>query len=117
MRKSPFSSCPFKGGAYELGIEHEPDDLTEVTGTLKTVAVDTTWYFVHKPDVRGGEQPNPQSPVRLRCEANKPCPREGWWFTPAKADSRRFFRQGEVMPAFGTDYGLTIWQWDERQDT
>ncbi|UZD54991.1 hypothetical protein [Caldimonas aquatica] len=101
----------------QLGIEHEPDDLTEVTGTLKTVAVDTTWYFVHKPDVRGGEQPNWQSPVRLRCEANKPCPREGWWFTPAKADSRRFFRQGEVMPAFGTDYGLTIWQWDERQDT
>ncbi len=83
----------------------------------KTKAVDTTWYFVHKPDVRGGEQPNPQSPLRLRCEANKPCPREGWWFTPAKADSRRFFRQGEVMPAFGTDYGLTIWQWDERQDT
>ncbi|WP_395139742.1 hypothetical protein [Schlegelella aquatica] len=83
----------------------------------KTKAVDTTWYFVHKPDVRGGERPNSQSSVRLRCEANKPCPREGWWFTPAKADSRRFFRQGEVMPAFGTDYGLTIWQWDERQDT
>ncbi|UZD54993.1 PoNi-like cognate immunity protein [Caldimonas aquatica] len=60
---------------------------------------------------------SPGGPTRLRCEAGQPCPREGWWFTPAKADSRRFFKQGEVMPAFGTDYGLTIWQWDERQDT
>ena len=52
---------------------------------------------------------------RLRCEAGHPCPREGWWFTPAKAGSRRHFRQGEVMPAFSTDFGSTIWQWDERQ--
>ena len=53
--------------------------------------------------------------LRLRCEAGQPCPREGWWFTPAKAGSRRHFKQGEVMPAFSTDYGATIWQWDERQ--
>ena len=52
----------------------------------------------------------------LRCEAGQPCPREGWWFTPAKAGSRRFFTQGELMPAFRTDYGATIWQWDERQE-
>ena len=52
---------------------------------------------------------------RLRCEAGHPCPREGWWFTPAKAGSRRFFAQGEVMPAFSTDFGMTIWQWDEQQ--
>ena len=53
--------------------------------------------------------------LRLRCEAGEPCPREGWWFTPAKADSRRHFMQGEVMPAFTTDYGATVWQWDELQ--
>lgn len=47
--------------------------------------------------------------------AGEPCPREGYWFTPAKADSRRAFKQGEVMPAFTTDYGATLWQWDERQ--
>ena len=52
---------------------------------------------------------------RLRCEAGQPCPREGWWFTPAKAGSRRFFAQGDVMPAYSTDYGMTIWQWDEQQ--
>ena len=56
-----------------------------------------------------------QQTERLRCEAGQPCPREGFWFTPSKAGSRRHFKQGEVMPAFSTDYGSTIWQWDEHQ--
>jgi len=51
----------------------------------------------------------------LRCEASQPCPREGYWFTPAKADSRQKFKQGQVMPTVGGDYGTTIWQWDETQ--
>jgi hypothetical protein len=51
----------------------------------------------------------------LSIEAGQPCPREGWWFTPAKAGSRRFFVVGQVMPAFTTDYGATLWQWDEQQ--
>lgn len=48
-----------------------------------------------------------------RCEAGQPCPREGYWFTPAQAGSRRFFKAGEVMPEFKSDYGATIWQWDQ----
>lgn len=51
----------------------------------------------------------------LRCEAGQPCPRTGWWLTPAQAGSRRHFSQGEVMPGLKTDYGSTIWQWDDRQ--
>lgn len=49
--------------------------------------------------------------LRLRCEAGQACPREGQWETPAQADSRRHFKQGEVMPSLNSDYGLTIWQW------
>lgn len=56
-----------------------------------------------------------QEPPSGRCEANQPCPREGYWFTPAKIGSRRFFKQGELMPEFKSDYGQTIWQWDENQ--
>ena len=52
---------------------------------------------------------------RLRCPAGQPCPRTGYWFTPARLDSRRLFQQGEVMPEAGGDYGVTIWQWDEQQ--
>jgi hypothetical protein len=50
-----------------------------------------------------------------RCEANQPCPREGYWFTPAQVGSRRFFRVGEMMPEFKSGYGVTIWQWDRNQ--
>jgi Immunity protein 72 len=54
-------------------------------------------------------------PLRLRCDGGQPCPREGWWFTPAKADSRQHFQQGDVMSRLGGDYGETIWQWDAQQ--
>lgn len=80
------------------------------------------WYFVEMID---GEYEDEQAdtalfigetePGRMRCEANQPCPREGYWFTPAQANSRRFFKAGEVMPEFKSGYGLTIWQWDEKQ--
>lgn len=53
--------------------------------------------------------------ARLRCEAGNPCPQTGWWFTPAQADSRRQFETGDLMPKVGSDYGATIWQWDEKQ--
>ena len=48
--------------------------------------------------------------------AGQPCPREGWWFTPAKAHSRRHFQAGEPMPDFATDWGQVIWQWDANQN-
>jgi hypothetical protein len=53
--------------------------------------------------------------IRLRCEAGQPCPREGWWFTPARMNSRRHFKTGEIMPDLKSDWGMTIWQWDEQQ--
>ncbi|CBJ34551.1 PoNe immunity protein domain-containing protein [Ralstonia solanacearum] len=53
--------------------------------------------------------PDNRSP---RTPAGQPCPKEGWWFTPAVAGSRRFFKQGEVMPEVKSDYGSTFWQWD-----
>lgn len=52
---------------------------------------------------------------RLRCEAGQPCPKTGFWFTPARAGSCQRFEAGQVMPEVGGDYGATIWQWDDRQ--
>jgi hypothetical protein len=51
----------------------------------------------------------------LRCEAGQPCPKSGWWHTPAGDGRRERFESGTVMPALASDYGLTIWQWDEDQ--
>ena len=52
----------------------------------------------------------------MRCEAGLPCPRSGWWHTPARQDSRQRFEAGALMPEYASDYGLTIWQWDENQE-
>ncbi|MCT7298910.1 PoNi-like cognate immunity protein [Ralstonia sp. CHL-2022] len=60
----------------------------------------------------GGEGANRLS---LRCEAGQPCPKTGYWMTPAQPGSRRHFQQGAVMPEVHSDYGSTIWQWDNGQ--
>jgi Domain of unknown function (DUF1911)/Domain of unknown function (DUF1910) len=56
---------------------------------------------------------NGGSPVRVI--GGQTCPRDGLWFTPARVNSRQHFKQGEIMPVVGGDYGATIWQWDEQQ--
>jgi len=61
----------------------------------------------------GGKGNTPK--FRPNVPANQPCPEVGWWFTPAQANSRRYFKQGEVMPSVGGDYGLTFWQWSPDQ--
>jgi len=51
-------------------------------------------------------------PQIARIDAGKPCSKTGYWFTPAKADSRRHFNQGDVMPGFiDSHWGDTIWYW------
>jgi len=53
-----------------------------------------------------------------RCDALQPCPRVGYWYTPAKTDSRRHFQKDENMPDFPeSSYGATIWYWDVDQVT
>ncbi len=62
-------------------------------------------------------------PVRIaeetalkRVMAGEPCTRNGFWFTPAQANSRRYFTVGQIMPKIKSDYGATIWQWDTNQE-
>ncbi|KGM55335.1 hypothetical protein N799_07050 [Lysobacter arseniciresistens ZS79] len=51
-----------------------------------------------------------------RVEAGKPASRSGWWHTPAKQNSRRYFKQGDVFPEIeGSAYGATFWQWSPDQ--
>lgn len=50
-----------------------------------------------------------------RISAGAACAQPGYYFTPAKLDSRRRFETGEIMPSVGGDYGVTIWQWDVNQ--
>jgi hypothetical protein len=60
--------------------------------------------------------PGASSRVRKSIHALDACPEPGFWFTPAQAGSRRYFKSGDVMPEVGGDYGATIWQWDQNQE-
>ncbi|MCX7207804.1 MAG: Imm72 family immunity protein [Proteobacteria bacterium] len=52
-----------------------------------------------------------------RVEALQPCPQAGYWYSPAKQNSRAFFKQYETMPDFhASSYGATIWYWDVNQE-
>lgn len=106
---------PMQPAFHIIGLE--PDATFEGLTYRETRAVDTTWHFVHKSDSihQGPSLSGADVAIRLRCEAGHPCPREGFWVTPAKGDSRRYFRAGDQMPDLRTDYGATIWQWDEQQ--
>jgi hypothetical protein len=56
------------------------------------------------------------SQIGDRCDANLPCPRAGYWSTPAKQNSRHYFNQGEIMPDFTSlTHGNVIWYWDDDQ--
>lgn len=52
-----------------------------------------------------------------RVESGQPCPKAGYWFTPALANSRRHFKQGELMPSFdNSSWGATLWYWSAEDD-
>lgn len=49
-------------------------------------------------------------PQTARIDSGQPCSKTGFWFTPAEADSRRYFNQGEIMPKNeDSNCGDTIW--------
>jgi len=52
----------------------------------------------HGPRIVGGEQ----------------CVEPGFYFSPSRPNSRRYFAKGEIAPVFDTQYGKTFWQWDSR---
>ena len=51
----------------------------------------------------------------IRLMAGEICKNPGYYFTPAKINSRKLFNTGNIMPTFKTDYGTVIWQWDVNQ--
>ena len=70
---------------------------------------DMTPYYENQPTTK----PEITSQAKGRCPANQPCPKSGYWFTLAKADSRSYFRQGETMPDYpNNNWGEVIWQFD-----
>lgn len=58
------------------------------------------------------DQDEGTSATPARIEAGQPCTHAGYWFTPAQANSRRHFKQGESMPSVSdSSWGDTLWYW------
>lgn len=95
-----------------MGWELEEEEMKAYAREEAISKAETAiWY----PLVQVSETSN--TPVqRGRVEAKQPCPRTGYWWTLAKDGSRRLFEKGEAMPDFpNSQYGGTIWYWDEDQ--
>jgi len=76
------------------------------------------WINVER--VLDSDHNNPQSMAftqkpSVRLMAGETCHKTGYYFTPAKANTRNLFNDGDIMPTFKTDYGVVIWQWDMNQ--
>jgi Protein of unknown function (DUF3396) len=66
------------------------------------------WYARFDQDEDGTNHPS-------RIESCQPCSKAGYWFTPAQANSRRYFQQGEIMPGFSdSSWGDTLWYWSDQ---
>lgn len=70
---------------------------------------DMTPYYENQPTAK----PEITSQAKGRCPANQPCPKSGYWFTQAKANSRAYFEQDDIMPDYpNNNWGEVIWQFD-----
>ena len=123
--------------ALEIGLDIQQDQpdytlplVLEKTGidTSKFVSIDpykiTYEEFIKRSEA--GEDMTPYyenkikpnkpeitSQAKGRCPANQPCLKSGYWFTLAKADSRAYFKQGDIMPNYPhNNWGEVIWQFD-----
>lgn len=131
LLKTPKYSAAFKKYFNaRTSIFAKPEDIDDpVQGSIFAEHFCTTqapadWYYVEQIEGEYDDDPDADTIMesasdagRSRVESAKPCPRTGWWMTPAKAGSRRYFQQDEIMPTIGSDYGLTIWQLDVDQST
>ncbi len=105
------------------GVDFDADCSGYIIQASTKMARPCKWYFVEMIEGEFDEELEPavsegasaRQGVGLRCEAGQPCSQTGYWFTPARIDSRRHFEAGEVMPETGGAYGSTIWQWDVNQ--
>jgi len=53
-----------------------------------------------------------QAHTPSRVAGGQPCPRSGYWFTPAQPYSRRHFEHREIMPRIDdSTWGETFWYW------
>lgn len=75
-----------------------------------------TWYLVERSDNDDTDaQESGLTEIRSVSGSEK-CPETGYYFSPARINSRARFERGDIMPSFDSSYGKTVWQWDTNQN-
>lgn len=111
----------FKPTIYMGGEEHR--DFSSIA-VAQEAFIDRpcSWYFVEIVNEEfvsiEDRSSTSQPPVTLvlRIYAGEICPATGYYFTPAHPNSRRRLQKGQVALVYESQYGKTIWQWDQSQD-
>ena len=124
VKQAPYLAA-FKARRFPIESEQEyladPANATVLISVAGVTDRPCKWYLVEHIEGEFDDEADLEEPAgaieshRSNVPAGQPCPEAGWWFTPAAAGSRRFFRQGERMPDAGGAYGETFWQWDRDQ--
>jgi hypothetical protein len=76
----------------------------------------TLWTLIERVADEGGPIPG-QEPWRehappTRVKSGQPCPREGYWCSPANRSTPLIFKKGEIMPIVtSTEFAQNYWQW------
>ena len=97
-----------------LGKTVPEDAEEEIRNIIETRPCD--WFLIKRiAAVSTTARPSLIDSQSYRIPAGSPCPEAGYYFTPAKENSRRYFNHNEIMPAFDSEYGLIIWQFDINQ--
>lgn len=121
---APNSAAQFLIKGYEAWrayVQPTPELLEWGYFKNPTIRQNCTWTLVERlADSGGGTGCGPQDELadakrRSNVAGGTTCPESGWWYTPAKSNSRQYFKEGAVMPSVGGDYGDTFWQWSPDQ--
>jgi hypothetical protein len=118
--KQPSLIGQFRKSISSSGTEYPDLAASAVARSAFEEGPLSTWYFVeivpnksHSSDIDWNEGNASTTPARVL--GGDVCTTGGYYFSPARVDSRRYFSAGEKMPIFTSDYGATIWQWDSNQ--
>lgn len=120
----PHSSPQFLHTRFEAPmaevLHNYKDVLHPVDGSIigkeaVTGEIECTWRRVVRLTDAIETEPEAANKDWARIEAGERCRETGFYFSPALMGSRRKFSCGDLMPDLGTDFGRTIWQWDQKQ--
>ena len=112
---SPFKNAPT--ATVRVGVEplFHPSTGEKYAEEPIYESRDCIWTLIERgPSTEVKPQPW-RYEASFRITGGEVCPESGYYFAPARADSKRFFARGTVMPTFAFEYGATIWQWDSQQ--